>query len=45
LDVLGFVPGLGAIPDLINAGIYAAEGDAVNAGLSAVAAIPLQEMQ
>ena len=40
LDVLGFVPGLGAIPDLINAGIYAAEGDAVNAGLSAVAAIP-----
>lgn len=40
LDALGFVPGLGAIPDLINAGIYAAEGDAVNAGLSAVAAIP-----
>lgn len=41
LDVLGFVPGLGAVPDLINAGIYAAEGDAVNASLSAVAAIPL----
>lgn len=40
LDALGFVPGLGAIPDLINAGIYAAEGDAVNASLSAVAAIP-----
>lgn len=40
LDVLGFLPGLGAIPDLINAGIYAAEGDAVNASLSAVAAIP-----
>lgn len=40
LDVLGFVPGLGAIPDLINAGVYAVEGDAVNAGLSAVAAIP-----
>ena len=40
LDALGFVPGLGAIPDLINAGIYAAEGDAVNAGLCAVAAIP-----
>lgn len=40
LDVLGFVPGLGAIPDLINAGIHAAEGDAVNASLSAVAAIP-----
>lgn len=41
LDVLGFVPGLGAIPDLINAVIYAAEGDAVNASLSTVAAIPL----
>ncbi|RWU17030.1 hypothetical protein DM813_27075 [Pseudomonas alkylphenolica] len=40
LDVLGFVPGLGAIPDLINAGIYAVEGDAVNAGLSAAAVIP-----
>lgn len=40
LDALGFVPGLGAIPDLINAGIYAAEGDVVNASLSAVAAIP-----
>ncbi|WP_434573385.1 polymorphic toxin type 15 domain-containing protein [Pseudomonas sp. Z3-8] len=40
LDALGFMPGLGAIPDLINVGIYAAEGDAVNAGLSAVAAIP-----
>lgn len=40
LDALGFVPGLGTIPDLINAGIYAVEGDAVNASLSAVAAIP-----
>ncbi|WP_434568507.1 hypothetical protein [Pseudomonas sp. Z3-8] len=39
-DVLGFVPGVGVIPDLINAGIYAAEGDAINAGLSATAAIP-----
>ncbi|MCU1781219.1 DNA/RNA non-specific endonuclease [Pseudomonas sp. 13B_2.1_Bac1] len=40
LDALEFVPGLGAIPDLINAGIYAVEGDAVNASLSTVAAIP-----
>ncbi|WP_286838989.1 hypothetical protein [Pseudomonas sp. PGPPP1] len=40
LDVLGFVPGLGAVPDLINAVVYAAEGDAANAGLSATAAIP-----
>lgn len=41
LDALGFVPGLGAIPDIINAGIYAVEGDAVNAGLSGVGAIPI----
>ena len=40
LDVLGFVPGLGAIPDLANAGIYALEGDAVNAAISAMAAVP-----
>ena len=41
LDVAGFVPALGAIPDLINAGIYAAEGDKANAALSVVAAVPL----
>jgi hypothetical protein len=41
LDVAGFIPGLGAVPDLINAGIYAAEGDYKNAALSATAAIPL----
>jgi hypothetical protein len=40
LDVLGFVPGLGAIPDLANAGIYALEGDMISAGVSAVAAVP-----
>lgn len=40
LDVAGFIPGLGAIPDLVNAGIYALEGDWENAGLSAVAAVP-----
>jgi DNA/RNA non-specific endonuclease len=41
LDVAGFIPGLGAIPDLVNAGIYAAEGDYKNAALSSVAAVPL----
>lgn len=40
LDVAGFIPGLGAIPDVLNAGIYALEGDAVNAGMSLVAAVP-----
>lgn len=41
LDVAGFVPGLGAVPDLINAGIYAIEGDLGNAALSGVAAVPI----
>lgn len=41
LDAAGLVPGLGAVPDLINAGWYAAEGDKLNAGFSLVAAIPL----
>ena len=41
LDVAGFVPGFGAVPDLLNAGLYAAEGDWGNAGLSALAAIPM----
>jgi len=40
LDLAGFIPGLGAIPDLINAGIYAAEGDWKNAAMSGVAAVP-----
>ena len=40
LDVAGFVPVLGAVPDLLNAGVYAAEGDYVQAGISAVAAVP-----
>lgn len=40
LDAAGLVPGLGAVPDLINAGWYAAEGDKVNAALSAAAAVP-----
>lgn len=40
LDLAGFFPGLGAIPDLLNASIYAFRGDMVNAGLSVAAAVP-----
>lgn len=40
LDIAGFIPVLGAVPDGINAGIYALEGDWSNAGLSAVAMVP-----
>ena len=41
LGAAGFVPGLGAVPDLLDAGVYALEGDMISAGLSATAAIPL----
>lgn len=41
LDLAGFIPVLGAIPDGINAGIYSLEGDWANAGLSAVASVPV----
>ncbi|OWU65929.1 MAG: hypothetical protein CBB60_002170 [Armatimonadetes bacterium Cent15-Ar3] len=40
LDVAGLVPGFGEAADGINALIYAAEGDYVNAGLSGAAMIP-----
>ncbi len=40
LDIAGFIPVLGAVPDGINALIYVAEGDWVNAGISAFAMIP-----
>ncbi|MGO4636435.1 SpvB/TcaC N-terminal domain-containing protein [Streptomyces sp. 2RAF24] len=40
LDVVGMVPVVGEVGDLANAGWYAAEGDYVNAGLSAASAIP-----
>jgi hypothetical protein len=40
LDFAGFIPGAGAIPDLLNAAIYAARGDMANAGMSVLAAIP-----
>ncbi|HBW51074.1 MAG TPA: WXG100 family type VII secretion target [Herpetosiphon sp.] len=41
LDWAGFIPGLGAVPDAINAGLYAIEGDWGNAALSGAAAIPI----
>ncbi|MBW4421103.1 MAG: hypothetical protein KME13_18010 [Myxacorys californica WJT36-NPBG1] len=41
LDVAGFIPGVGVAADLLNAGLYAAEGNYAMAGLSAVAAVPV----
>ena len=41
LDVAGMAPGVGAIPDLMNAAISVLRGDWVGAGLSIVAAVPL----
>lgn len=40
LDVAGFIPGVGAVADMANAAIYAAEGDWMNAASSVVSAIP-----
>lgn len=40
LDAAGLFPGLGAIPDLLNAAIYALRGDKANAALSLLAAVP-----
>lgn len=40
LDVAGFTPGVGAIPDLINASISALRGNWVDAGMSLLAAVP-----
>lgn len=41
LDVAGFVPGFGAIPDLTNAAISALRGNWSEAGLSVLAAVPI----
>ena len=41
LDVVGLVPVLGEPADAVNAAWYAAEGDLLNAGLSAAALFPL----
>ena len=40
LDVAGMVPGIGAVADLTNAGLYAAKGQKGMAALSLAAAIP-----
>jgi RHS repeat-associated protein len=40
LDIAGFIPGIGEVFDLLNAGIYAIRGDNLNAGLSLVGVIP-----
>ena len=40
LSMLGFVPGLGAVADVINAGISAARGDYVGAAMSLASAVP-----
>jgi plasmid stabilization system protein ParE len=40
LSMLGFVPGFGAIADVVNAGISAARGDYLGAGFSLAAAVP-----
>ncbi|MDA0140187.1 restriction endonuclease fold toxin-2 domain-containing protein [Solirubrobacter deserti] len=44
LDVVGMIPVVGEPADLLNAGIYAAEGDMVNAALSGGAALPFVGM-
>ena len=41
LDAAGFAPGLGAVPDLLNAAISALRGNWGDAGLSVVAAVPI----
>ena len=40
LDLAGMIPGAGAVPDLLNAGISAAKGDYIGAALSVVSAVP-----
>jgi len=40
LDLVGFVPGIGVVADLANAGISIARGDYTRAALSGLAAIP-----
>jgi hypothetical protein len=40
LDLAGYIPLFGAVPDLINAGIHVARGNYAEAAMSAVAAIP-----
>lgn len=41
LDIAGFIPVLGAAPDLLNGLIYCCEGDFTNMGIALIAAVPL----
>lgn len=41
LDIAGFVPAFGAIPDIANGLIYLCQGDFANMGLSFLAAVPI----
>jgi hypothetical protein len=41
LSLAGMIPALGAIPDGINTGIYLIQGDFAEAGISAVAIVPV----
>lgn len=41
LAAAGLIPGLGAIPDTVDTGIYIIQGDWTNAGFSAAAIIPV----
>lgn len=41
LDIAGFIPAFGAVPDIANGIIYLCQGDFANMGLSFVAAVPV----
>lgn len=41
LDIIGMIPGVGEIADGLNAAIYLAQGDFVNAATSALSLIPM----
>lgn len=41
LDVVGFIPGIGEIADVVNAGVSAARGNYLEAGLSLISLIPV----
>ncbi len=41
VSVAGMLPGVGVVPDLVNAGVYAARGKGAEAAMSAASAIPI----
>ncbi len=41
LAALGLIPGIGIVPDLIDAGLYLLEGNLLDAGIAGAAAIPV----